>query len=93
MSSLTRKQRYQVYKEALELYLKQSYTPHTGMCYCINTAARILDMIVDSAYFCMAEEYPEIYKHKPFEYATYWFPTEDVKSRIKIFRQAKKETR
>jgi len=94
-----REQRYQLYKLALEIHLRDNtdrvYNNNTGLCCCIDMARLALNKKFTNPYRNMKAAYPEIFKHKPWRNlgGRYWFPVKDIDIRTKILRQAKRETR
>lgn len=96
---IPRKVRYQIYSNALKMYEEHvkdniAIGPWLGMCRFIDESREKIDINLPDPYDKIYQ-YPEIYKRKPkSRYAgAYWFDINDTTSRIKIFKQAKRETR
>ncbi len=89
---LTKKQRHEIYKSALNCIAYR-----IGLCLAISNVlykslVKYKDKICPYKHM---EQYPEILKHKPEKdemYGDYWFIQFDSKPRIKILKQAIKET-
>jgi len=93
MKRLTKKQRHQIYKDALALYLRLKAL--IGLCYVIRYSMPD-DICIDyDPYANDFKYFPEIKKRKPKQKhsAEEWFPYEHTKIRIDILKQAIKETK
>lgn len=89
---LTKKERNDIYNLALTKYVNFVYAGvNLGLCCPINDARLVINPNAPNPYSEM-DEYPEINKHKPEGKSSYWFPTDEVKKRIRILKQAIKET-
>ena len=98
MKKLTKKQRHEVYKEALIVYNNHS---GFGLCFAIDKALHEFDFTCDEGLiypglspYRFMKSYPEIHKHKPIALFTggYWWDKSDRKSRIEVLKQTIKET-
>ena len=89
---MTKKDRNRIYKEALDSFTEE-HMGYTGLCYHINKARDIIENSPDP--YLKMSAYPEIYKHKPEKYFTWighWWDLTDREIRIKVLKQAIKET-
>ena len=90
---LTREQRHEVSKAALEFYIISDfvYMP-IGLCYAIKHCK--CDAWRPSMYI-YPTQYPEIFKHAPkfSERDIWWWPIHDREIRISVLKQAIEETK
>ena len=90
---LTREQRHEVYKAALELYIISDfvYMP-IGLCYAINNCFCNIDRPYIYDY---PAQYPELFKHAPkiSERDIWWWPAYNREIRILVLKQAIEETK
>jgi hypothetical protein len=99
MKTPTRKQRLQIYKEALEIRLNGMYEERVGLCstltYAPSNPVGRKNHRKWNAYYEMKAFFPEIYKQKPNEQFEnrYWFETNNESNyeRIKILKTAIEE--
>ena len=93
---IPRKERNEIYKKALEFYLKQiSEHSYFGLCFCISQSSELGDIYGHNyCPFYNMQNYPEIFKRKPeIPYSIYyWFHKDNTAIRIEILTNAIKET-
>ena len=92
---MNKEKRLAVYEKALEIYkVNIGRGVHTGLCCAINDAQnKIFGFRLINVYQYI-NLFPEIYKHKPKNFGSYWFPSRTkygVNKRIWILEQAIKE--
>ena len=90
---LTREQRHEVYKAALEYYVEYSNeTDFFGLCWAIHAG----DCGIERPdIYDYPAQYPEIFKHAPkfAERKNYWWPVYNREIRISVLKQTIEETK
>ena len=87
---MTKNERHTIYVQALIAY--RSNYKHIGLCGAIRMALEHLgEYDTKPNPYENMKAYPEIHKHK--QNNGFWFPIEDIKTRIKILKQAIEETK
>ena len=97
METLSKKQRYMIYKSALEYYINY-LCEKTGICMAIDLCSEFLkfdndDQIKYDSYNSMQYNYPELWNQKPKNASAYWWPISDFQSRINALAIAIDETK
>lgn len=85
------KTRYKVYLKTLEILKDYEYCQlRLGICSAITKAQQILELNVycnPYFYYDLEEYYPELLKHYNGTINAYWWPLEDIDSRINIIQE------